>query len=66
MLTVTVRFASFDDWWEPYTLGVAPAGVHVGQLDEGGRQALRARCAELLPPAPFEVTASAWNVLARV
>jgi SAM-dependent methyltransferase len=66
VLTVTVRFASFDDWWAPYTLGVAPAGVHVGQLDEAGRRALRARCAELMPPAPFEVTASAWNVVARV
>ncbi|MDP2774752.1 MAG: class I SAM-dependent methyltransferase [Nocardioides sp.] len=64
-LTVTVGFASFDDWWEPYTLGVGPAGVHVAALDPEGREELRQRCRELLPDAPFEVTASAWCVLAR-
>jgi ubiquinone/menaquinone biosynthesis C-methylase UbiE len=64
-LTVSVRFATFDEWWESFTLGVGPAGAHVAQLDESGRDTLRARCAQLLPPAPFEVTASAWCVRAR-
>ena len=64
-LTVTVGFASFDDWWEPYTLGVGPAGVHVGALDADRREELRQRCRELLPDAPFDVTASAWAVRAR-
>lgn len=61
-LTVTVGFASFDDWWEPYTFGVGPAGAHVAGLDPEGREALRQRCRELLPDAPFDVTASAWSV----
>ena len=65
LLTVTVGFASFDDWWEPYTLGVGPAGTHVAGLDPEGREQLRQRCRELLPEAPFEVTASAWTVRAR-
>jgi ubiquinone/menaquinone biosynthesis C-methylase UbiE len=65
-LAVIVRFATFDEWWESFTLGVGPAGAHVAQLDESGRDALRARCAQLLPPAPFDVTASAWCVRARV
>lgn len=65
-LTVGVRFATFDDWWEPFTLGVGPAGAHVTQLDEPARDALRTRCAQLLPPAPFDVVASAWCVRARV
>lgn len=64
-LTVTVRFTTFADWWEPFTLGVGPAGAHVTQLDEGPRDVLRARCAQLLPPAPFEVAALAWCVRAR-
>jgi SAM-dependent methyltransferase len=38
----------------------------VAQLDEAGRDALRARCAQLLPSAPFDVTASAWCVRASV
>jgi SAM-dependent methyltransferase len=65
-LTITVRSETFDDWWEPYTLGVGPAGAHVAQLDDVRREALRARCVELLPAAPFEIGASAWTVRARV
>jgi ubiquinone/menaquinone biosynthesis C-methylase UbiE len=62
-LTVTVSFATFDDWWEPFTFGVGPAGAHVAQLDDAGRAELRATCAQLLP-APFEIAASAWCVRA--
>jgi SAM-dependent methyltransferase len=64
-LTVDVRFASLAEWWDPFTLGVGPAGAHVATLDEAGRAALRARCADLLPAAPFTVAASAWCVRAR-
>jgi SAM-dependent methyltransferase len=64
-LTVKVQFATFDDWWEPFTLGVGPAGAYVAQLGPGGREILRTQCAELLPPAPFHVAASAWSVRAR-
>ena len=64
-LTVRVGFPTFDDWWERFTLGVGPAGAYVSQLDEGRRDVLRNRCAELLPSAPFEVAATAWCVVAR-
>jgi SAM-dependent methyltransferase len=64
-LTVIVRFPTFADWWEPFTLGVGPAGAHVSQLDAGQRVVLRARCEQLLPRAPFEIAASAWCVRAR-
>jgi SAM-dependent methyltransferase len=64
-LTVHVGFATFEDWWEPYTLGVGPAGAYVAGLDDAGRAALRARCEELLPRAPFELAASAWCVVGR-
>ncbi len=66
MLTVRVHFATFEDWWEPYTLGVGPAGSYVAHLDEPGRDALVTRCAQRVPAAPFEVSASAWCVRARV
>jgi SAM-dependent methyltransferase len=64
-LTVTVAFATFDAWWEPFRLGVGPAGAYVAQLDEAQRDRLRGRCAQLLAPAPFEIAASAWCVRAR-
>jgi SAM-dependent methyltransferase len=65
LLTVTVPFATFEQWWEPFTLGVGPAGAYVARLDQPGTQVLRTRCAELLPPPPFTVAASAWSVQAR-
>jgi SAM-dependent methyltransferase len=64
-LTVTVRYPSVDQWWEPYTLGVGPAGGYVAGLAEPVREALRRRCVELLPPGPFDVDATAWCVLGR-
>jgi SAM-dependent methyltransferase len=64
-ISVDIPFASCDDWWEPFTFGVGPAGAHVAGLDDEAREALRARCEALLPSAPFTVTASAWCVVAR-
>jgi SAM-dependent methyltransferase len=67
VLTVRVSFANFNAWWEPFTLGVGPAGAYVGQLDAAQRNRLRNRCAQLLPHGtPFEIVASAWTALGRV
>jgi SAM-dependent methyltransferase len=66
LLTVEIQFPTFTDWWEPFTLGVGPAGAYVSQLSQAQRQALRTRCAQLLPSAPFRIRASAWSVLARL
>jgi SAM-dependent methyltransferase len=65
-LAVQVGFASFEQWWEPFTLGVGPAGAYVAGLDPEARSQLADRCAQRLPDPPFEVTASAWAVTARV
>jgi SAM-dependent methyltransferase len=59
-LVVSVEHPSFEEWWDPFTLGVGPAGAHVAALDADGRAALRERCRELLPEAPFTVHAAAW------
>jgi SAM-dependent methyltransferase len=64
-LSVAVRYTSFDEWWEPYTLGVGPAGGYVAGLDAPARAALRSRCERQLPAGPFEVSASAWCVRGR-
>lgn len=60
-----VEHPTFEDWWEPFTLGVGPAGGYVARLEEPDRSRLAAHCEELLPAAPFEVAASAWAVRAR-
>lgn len=59
-LAASSRFASFDEWWEPFTFGIGPAGAYARELDESGRQELRAGCERLLPTAPFTVDAVAW------
>ena len=59
-ISVSIEHATFDEWWEPYTLGVGPAGTHVARLDEAQRAALRDRCRDLLPDAPFTIEARAW------
>ncbi len=64
-LTVRVAHAGFDEWWEPYTLGVGPAGAYVASLDAAHREQLRARCEDLMPPAPFDVSATVWAVRGR-
>ena len=58
-IAVTSRFGSFEEWWEPYTLGVGPAGAHVTSLEPAARDRLRDHCASLLPAPPFEVDAAA-------
>jgi SAM-dependent methyltransferase len=65
-LAVSSRFAGVDEWWEPYTHGVGPAGTYVAGLEPDARDRLRAHCAELLPEPPFEVHAVAWCAVGRV
>jgi SAM-dependent methyltransferase len=64
LLAVNVAYASVADWWEPYTLGVGPAGAYVAGLDEQGRDRLLQHCTELLPEPPFTIDASAWTIRA--
>ncbi len=64
-LTVRVRQASFELWWEPFTLGVGPAGAYVASLAPDDRAALRERCRELLPADPIEISATAWAAVSH-
>ena len=61
-LSSTVEYKTFEEWWQPYTLGVGPAGAHVQTLDDEQLAELRERCRRLLPEPPFALTAYAWAV----
>jgi SAM-dependent methyltransferase len=65
-LSIGLEHRTFAEWWEPYTLGVGPAGSYVADLDPDRRARLRERCREMLPPAPFVLTAVAWAARGRV
>jgi SAM-dependent methyltransferase len=58
--SVEVEHSSFEEWWEPFTLGVGPAGAHYASLGPEEQAALRERCRARQPEAPFVVTAKAW------
>lgn len=65
-VAVEVANPSFDDWWEPYTFGVGPAGAYVSSLSPAERDRLRERCRELLPEPPFTARAVAHAARAVV
>jgi SAM-dependent methyltransferase len=64
-VSVRVAHPTFEDWWEPYTLGVGPAGAYVASLGPEQREELRERCRRRLPDPPFELTARAWAARGR-
>jgi SAM-dependent methyltransferase len=58
-LPVRVEHATFEEWWEPFTLGVGPAGAHFARLDPEAQRQLR----ELLRGrlgTPITLEARAW------
>jgi SAM-dependent methyltransferase len=64
-LTVVLDHPTFEDWWEPFTLGVGPAGAYYAGLGPAGRDVLRERCRQMQPPAPFQTRATAWIAVGR-
>jgi SAM-dependent methyltransferase len=63
-LTVHIQHATFEEWWDPFTLGVGPAGVYVASLDHYHQAALRENCRARMPP-PVTISATAWAVAGR-
>ncbi|HET7014504.1 MAG TPA: class I SAM-dependent methyltransferase [Streptosporangiaceae bacterium] len=61
-LTVQVPQIGFDEWWEPVTLGVGPAGDYVLSLDAARRAQLRDHCQQILGEGPPVVSATVWAV----
>jgi SAM-dependent methyltransferase len=42
-LSVSLEHATFEEWWEPFTLGVGPAGACIALLDRASMGGARAR-----------------------
>jgi ubiquinone/menaquinone biosynthesis C-methylase UbiE len=66
-LVVEVSYTDFDDFWEPFTGGVGPAGAYTLSLEPDRREALREECRRRLgnPDGPFTLSAKAWAVKGR-
>jgi SAM-dependent methyltransferase len=59
-LSADLEHGTFEEWWEPFTRGVGPAGAYVARLDADRQAALREECRRLIPTAPFTIPARAW------
>jgi len=64
-LSLQVEHQTFEEWWEPYTLGTGPAGAYAAGLDAERQARLRELCRERLPAAPFVLEARAWAARGR-
>ena len=53
-------YADFDDFWEPFTFAVGPAGQYLASLSPDRQARLREACRAALPAGPFSLTARAW------
>lgn len=61
-LWVNASYASFDDLFEPFTLGTGHSGACYAALDPAEQRRLRDQARQRLgdPEAPFTLTARAW------
>lgn len=59
-LMAHAEYTGFDDFWEPFTFGVGPAGEALAALDDDERAAVRDRVRADVPGGPFALDARAW------
>jgi ubiquinone/menaquinone biosynthesis C-methylase UbiE len=59
-------YTGFEDFWEPFTGGVGPAGQALAALPPAPRTVVRETCRSFLPARPFTLTARAWYATGRV
>lgn len=69
-LDITMRFASFGDYWDPFLLGQGPAGNYVRGLPPAGQSALRTELKRRLgltaENKSIELSARVWAVRGTV
>jgi ubiquinone/menaquinone biosynthesis C-methylase UbiE len=61
-LEVSFTYERFDDFWQPYTAGVGPAGAYLVKLPEETREAIREEARSRMGDGPFELRGTACAV----
>jgi len=59
-ITFEVQHATFEEWWEPFTLGVGPAGSYVVGLDPDSQAELAELSHADVGSAPFTLSFRVW------
>ena len=65
-LNANADYAGFDDFWDPLTLAVGPAGQALASLQPEERAAVREGCRALVPEGRFSLNARAWYATGTV
>jgi len=65
-LEVAADYADFDDFWEPLTFAIGPAGQFLKSLDDSEREQVRELCRGSLPHGSFTLGARAWYAVGTV
>jgi SAM-dependent methyltransferase len=65
-LEARAGYTGFDDFWQPFTLAVGPAGQCLASLPAERRTAVREAVRSELPDGPFSLTARAWYAAGTV
>jgi len=61
-LVTAAHYEDFEDFWQPFTFAVGPAGSYLREQPSEQQDAIRERCRSLLgdPSGPFDLEARAW------
>jgi ubiquinone/menaquinone biosynthesis C-methylase UbiE len=59
-LIASADYADFDDFWEPFTFAVGPAGQYLASLSDVDRGRVREACRAELPDGQFSLQGRAW------
>src|SRR3954452_19776713 len=59
-LEASADYADFDDFWEPFTFAVGPAGEYLAAQPPERREQLREALRGAMPDGAFTLTARAW------
>ena len=61
-----MEYSGFEDFWQPFTFGVGPAGQALAALDDDEVTAVREAIRAELPEGPFTLAARCWYSTATV
>ena len=58
----SIEHPTFEDWWEPFKLGVGTAGSYLSGLDPDRQAQIEGIAREIISPLPYVLTSQAWAV----
>jgi SAM-dependent methyltransferase len=64
-LSVTIRLATFEEWWAPFEQPAGSAGDHLATRTQAQVAELKELLRSRLPEPPFDLTVTTWTATGR-